>query len=64
MSTFGVTYTIGKILANYKKDLKHAVTMPSHQGYCFTYIYGCIKFYCSKVKGSEVIWGLKKSYFT
>ena len=28
----------------YKNDLKHAVTMPSHQGYCLTYIYGCIMF--------------------
>ena len=28
-----------KIVTSYKRDLKHAVTMPLHQGYCSKYIY-------------------------
>ena len=41
--------------AHYKTDLKNVVTMPSHQGYCLTCTYGCIRFYCPKVRGSQVI---------
>ena len=45
-------YIFGKILTHYKTDLKHAVTTPLHQGYCLTCTYGCMKFYCPKVRGS------------
>ena len=33
-----------KILTHCKKVLNHAVILPLHQGYCFTYLYGCVKF--------------------
>ena len=48
-------YFFVNILTHYKRDLKHAVTMPSRQEYCLTCIYGCIKFYCPKVRGSWFI---------
>ena len=39
--------------------MKHAIRMPSHQGYCVTYIYGCIKFYGPALRGSWYIWAEK-----
>ena len=47
------------VLTHWKKNLKHYVTMPSHQRYCLTYIYGFIKFHFPKVRGSWVI-GVQK----
>ena len=43
-----------KILTYYKTDLKHAVAMPLHQGYCLTCIYICISFYCPKMRNPEL----------
>ena len=45
-------YIFVKIFAHYKIDLKHTVRMPSNEGYSLTCIYGCMKFYCPKVKVS------------
>ena len=41
-------YIFIKIWTHFKKDLKPAVTIPLHQRYYLTYIYGYIKFYCTK----------------
>ena len=38
------------MMTHYKIDLKHAVTMPLHQEYSLACIYGCMKFYCLKVR--------------
>ena len=60
---FLINYQYFWCLIHYR-DLKHAVTMPSHQGYCLTGVYGCIKFFCPKVrefwvirsKTSQILW--------
>lgn len=46
------TYGTVKILTNYKTDLKHAVTMSPHHGYCLTCILSYIKYFSQKVRGS------------
>ena len=55
-------YLFVNILTHYKIDLKNAVTVPSHQGYSLTYIYGWIKFYCPKVRDPELL-VIKKVFF-
>ena len=55
-------YFFVKILTHYTTDLKHAVTMPSHQGYCLTCIHSCISFIV-KIGGVLSYCGLKKVLF-
>ena len=55
---FRATFLLKFWHAIYKTDLKHAVTMPLHQGYYLTCIYSCIKFYCPTVRRSWIIEGV------
>ena len=48
-------WSYATFLLKFWHTVKHAVTMPSHHGYCLTCMYGCLKFYCPKMRGSWVI---------
>ena len=63
-------WSYGAILTQYEIGLKHAVTMPLHQGYSLTCIYGCIINHLERFLFEQIIrynaWKLTQSssYFT
>ena len=48
IGSFGVTLTFFETQTHYKTDLTHAITLPSHYGYCVIGIYSSIKLYIVK----------------
>ena len=52
------------ILAHYKTDLKHSVTMIFHQGYCLTCYSSLIKFYYPELQETKkVLFHVTKSRY-